>query len=111
MQHLAIIPDGNRRWAAKNKLAAFLGHKSGMDAIKNAISVCINRGIKHLSFYTFSLENFRRSEHEKNYLFSLLSDAFSKQLPELMAQGIRVRFIGDQSLYPEQIHAVIKNVQ
>jgi len=111
MQHLAIIPDGNRRWAAKNKLQALLGHRTGMETVRTAIKVCIKNNIKYLSFYTFSLENFKRSEEEKSYLFALLTDGFRKNLPELVAQNIRVRFLGDRALFPEKIRDIINEVE
>lgn len=112
MQHLAIIPDGNRRWAASHKLESFFGHKKGTEAVRAAISVCIKNGIKYLSFYTFSLENFRRSEEEKNYLwYQLLSVELKKQLPELMEQGVSVRFLGDTRLFPEKLVESIKEIE
>ncbi len=106
MQHLAIIPDGNRRWAAQNKLESFFGHKKGLGPVESAIKVCIKNSIRYLSFYTFSLENFKRSENEKNYLFNLLADNFAHKLPELITNGVRVRFIGDRSLFPEKIQTI-----
>lgn len=108
MKHLAIIPDGNRRWAKLNKLEAFFGHKKGVDAVRSAITVCIKNGIQFLSFYTFSLENVRRSEIEKTYLFNLLSAEFSAQLPELIKEGVRICFLGDRSLFPAHI---LKSIQ
>jgi undecaprenyl diphosphate synthase len=111
MQHLAIIPDGNRRWAAQHKIESFLGHKKGMEVIRTAINICIKKNIQHLSFYTFSLENFKRSDLEKNYLFNLLAENFLKELPELMRNGIRVRFIGDRSQFPKQLHAIIEQME
>lgn len=111
MQHLAIIPDGNRRWAMKNKLESLFGHRQGMETVKSAIKTCIKNGIKYLSFYTFSIENFRRSDNEKNYLFTLLADGVAKELSELIKSGVRVRFIGDRLLFPQQIHRVIANIE
>jgi undecaprenyl diphosphate synthase len=112
MQHLAIIPDGNRRWAAKNKLDAFLGHKTGMESVRTAIKVCIKNSIKYLSFYTFSLENFRRSETEKNYLFNdLLSRQLTKELPELIQNGVRIKFIGDAGVFPTSIQDSIAHIE
>ena len=112
MQHLAIIPDGNRRWAIQNKLASFLGHQRGVDVVRTAITFCIKNSIKYLSFYTFSLENFRRSETEKNYLFNnLLRDCFIKELPELIKNGVRVRFLGEQSLFPEDLRETIHHIE
>lgn len=111
MQHLAIIPDGNRRWAKANKLESFFGHRRGLDVVKTAVRSCIKNGIKHLSFYTFSLENFRRSEVEKNYLFSMLASEFRSAIPELVQENIRVRFIGDKSYYPAEIKDVIQEIE
>jgi len=111
MQHLAIIPDGNRRWAAQRKLESFFGHKKGTTAVRSAIKVCLEQGIKYLSFYTFSLENFRRSALEKEYLFNLLATEFTTRLPELIEQGIRVRFIGDASYFPDNIRGVITQLE
>jgi undecaprenyl diphosphate synthase len=108
MQHLAIIPDGNRRWALQNKLETFLGHQHGKENIRTAIKVCIKNGIKYLSFYTFSLENFKRSQAEKSYLFSLLANEIPAQLDELIEQGVRVRFIGNHALFPEQVKKAIQ---
>jgi undecaprenyl diphosphate synthase len=111
MQHLAIIPDGNRRWAKANKLESVFGHRKGMDVVKMALTVCVKKGIKFLSFYTFSLENFKRSEAERSYLFSMLSTEFRTAIPELVEQGVRVRFLGDESYFPESIRATIKEVE
>jgi undecaprenyl diphosphate synthase len=111
MQHLAIIPDGNRRWAAKNKLKSFFGHKKGLDAVKSAIQVCLKNQIKYLSIYTFSLENFNRSEEEKSYLFDLLVEQFSFQLPEFIKQGIKIRFVGDKKFFPEKVQKSILDAE
>jgi undecaprenyl diphosphate synthase len=111
MQHLAIIPDGNRRWAAENKLKSLFGHKRGLDVVRTAMKICIKRGIKYLSLYTFSLENFKRSEVEKSYLFKLLSDSFKKELPELVKQKIKVKFCGDRSVFPEEVREAIDIVE
>lgn len=111
MQHLAIIPDGNRRWAANHRLAAHLGHHRGLDAFQAAIKVCIDNGIKYLSFYTFSLENFNRGDFEKRYLFSVLPDEFLKKLPDLIKNEVRVQFLGDKSAFPANLLKTINEVQ
>jgi undecaprenyl diphosphate synthase len=111
MQHLAIIPDGNRRWAAKNKLRSFLGHKRGMEAVESAIKICIVNGIKFLSFYTFSLENFRRSNEEKQYLFKLITTEVKRQLPKLIKQEVRIRFLGDCNVFPESTRESIEFIE
>ncbi len=111
MLHLSIIPDGNRRWAMQHKLASFMGHKKGMEAIKGAIDLCIKRGIKYLSFYTFSLENFKRSEAEQSALFSLLQDGFKKAKHELIEAGVRVRFVGKRELFPAPLMKTIEEIE
>jgi undecaprenyl diphosphate synthase len=108
---MAIIPDGNRRWAVANKLQTFLGHRKGKDSVKAAITVCIKNNIKHLSIYTFSLENFNRGEEEKRYLFSMLSQELDQMLPEIMKEGVRIRFIGDASYFPEATKDIIFKTQ
>ncbi len=110
MQHLAIIPDGNRRWAAANKLEAYLGHRKGMESFQTAIRVCLDRGIGFLTFYTFSLENFKRSEMEKNYLFSSLPNEFLKNLPNLIEKGVKVQFLGEEQYYPSSLQQTIKEI-
>lgn len=111
MQHLAIIPDGNRRWAKANKMESFFGHRKGLDVVRTAIRACIKNGIRHLSFYTFSLENFRRSDLEKKYLFEMLAAEFRTAIPELVQEGIRVRFVGDSSYYPPVVRETIQEVE
>jgi undecaprenyl diphosphate synthase len=111
MQHLAIIPDGNRRWAKANKLESVFGHRRGLDVVRTALTVCIKKGIKHLSFYTFSLENFNRSETEKKYLFSMLASEFRAALPELKQENVRVRFVGDSSYFPDVIKDTIVEIE
>lgn len=101
MQHLAIIMDGNRRWAKENKLEAVtLGHKKGAEVVEKTIEFCIKKGIRHLSLYAFSIENFKRSEHEKKYLFNLLIDTIRRRVDEFIKNGVKVRFVGDRDMFP-----------
>lgn len=104
MQHLGIIPDGNRRWAKQNKLQTFFGHQTGSKAVKAAIYVCLEKNIPYLSIYAFSLENFvNRSESEKEYLFSLIPEECKKTLPDLIQNKVRIKFIGDKKIFPKNI--------
>ena len=112
MQHLALIMSGNRRWARENKLkAAFLGYDKGVESIKSSISFCLNNNIKYLSLYTFSFENFRRPEEEKDYLFKLLAIMFKKELKSLIKEKINVRFVGDRSKFPIGIRDVVEKTE
>ena len=87
--HIAIIPDGNRRWAKRNKLKSIFGHQKGADTFETAIRFCIKNNIKYLSMYAFSLENFNRSEAEKKYLFDLFLQQGESNLDEV-ATGTRL---------------------
>lgn len=112
MQHLAIIPDGNRRWAKQNKLQAIFGHQNGGKVIKSVISVCLKNSIKNVSIYIFSLENFdNRGAQEKEYLFKMIPDQIQENLPDLVLNRVRVRFIGDKSKFPESIVEEINFVE
>jgi len=111
MQHLAMIMDGNRRWAKTRSFNALKGHTQGAQALKIAVSFCLENKIPYLSLYTFSLENFNRSEEEKNHLFNLLSDSLEKNLNDFIKNEIRVRFIGDRSYFPSQTKSAISKVE
>lgn len=103
--------DGNRRWALKNKLESFLGHKSGVKSAQLAIDFSLKNNIKILSLYTLSIENLKRSEEEKKYLFNLLIEENQKNLANYISKGVKVRFIGDRSLFPSNLISVIDEIE
>lgn len=103
MQHLAIIPDGNRRWATQHKYEVVRGHQQGKEVFKSAITICLKNSIRYLSMYTFSLENFRRSALEKQYLFHLFMDNAASLAQDCLKHKIRVRFLGDLSRFPSGV--------
>lgn len=107
IQHLACIMDGNRRWAKKQGLLLAGGASEGLNKITLAVDFCLAHKIPYLSLYAFSIENFKRSEYEKNVLFDLLAKNGKKQAEEMAAKNVRVRFIGDRSLFPDHVKAVI----
>lgn len=109
--HLAIVMDGNRRWAKKRLLTPWKGHQEGVEAAQKTIAFCLKKNIKFLSLYTFSIENFNRSAEEKNFLFEILAQQVYKRLPELIKQGLRIRFIGDRALFPKNLIAIIDDVE
>lgn len=111
IKHLAVIPDGNRRWAKGNKVKTALGYHQGLDAVKATIQACLDKGIQHLSFYTFSLENMHRSEAEQQTLFAMISNHFTKMIPKLVEAGVSVKFIGDRSLFPTKLMPQIKQIE
>lgn len=103
INHIAFVMDGNRRWARKNGLLSNLGHRQGVKTVKTAIEFCLKKGIRFVSFYTFSIENFKRSEMEKSFLFSLLVKEAAKGAADFIKQGVRIRFVGDRTLFPANV--------
>jgi undecaprenyl diphosphate synthase len=111
MQHLAMVMDGNRRWAKRYGFQPWQGHKEGTKAVERVIKFCVEQGIKHLSLYAFSLENFNRTPEELKYLFSLIVDQAETQLDTCLDNGVRMRFVGDRSRFPEQTVAPIERLE
>ena len=106
-RHVAIIMDGNRRWARQRGLDELEGHPAGVEAIRNVLRHARRRGIKVLTLYAFSRENWARSDTEVAGLFGLLEAAIRNETDELRAQGVRVRMIGRTSELPEETRASI----
>jgi len=101
-QHLAVIMDGNGRWAKARGLPRTAGHKKGADALRRTLDYCENAGIKYLTIYAFSAENWKRPSDEINDLMQLLQHYLHNELENLNQRGVRMRFIGDFSkLSPE----------
>lgn len=111
MQHLAIIMDGNRRWGKKLGLDATSSHKRGKDTARLAVEFCVKNKIKYLSLYTFSIENFKRSQDEQDEIFHLIVDGVTRELEEFIKQGVRIRFVGDRTLFPKNILPAIDNAE
>ena len=98
--HLAIILDGNGRWAKSKGLVRSIGHKVGAKTAKDIISYVFDKDVKVLSLFCFSTENWKRSEEEINYLMSIPITYFSKYEENLIKKGIKVIFSGDLSKLP-----------
>jgi len=101
-KHLAIIMDGNGRWAQKKCLPRVMGHKAGMEAIKVAVKCCSNIGIKILTVYAFSTENWRRPQDEVNYLMNLLVEYMRKEIDELNTNKVKIKVLGNLDMLPSQ---------
>ena len=107
LNHLAIIMDGNGRWAKQNKLPRTAGHYKGVEVLRN-ITIYANRlGIKCLTVYAFSTENWKRSADEVNYIMSLPKIFFASYIKELMENNVRVMIIGDRERIPDETMRVI----
>ncbi len=98
--HVAIIMDGNGRWAKKRFLPRIAGHKQGMEVVKTITKAASHLGVKVLTLYAFSTENWKRPEGEVNYLMKLPVDFFSTFVPELIAENVRVRVMGEVDALP-----------
>jgi len=95
--HIAFVMDGNGRWAQKQGWQRLVGHKAGIETVKTILKESMERRIKFVTFYAFSSENWRRPEAEVTGLFALMQQYFKSELKELMAQNIKVQFIGDRA--------------
>lgn len=96
-KHIAIIMDGNGRWALRRGLPRLAGHRQGVEALREITRACGEIGIEILTVYAFSTENWERPREEVNYLLGLLDELLEKELPELHARGVKVRIIGRRS--------------
>lgn len=94
LQHIAIIMDGNRRWAKEKALPSAMGHKKGVDALKKTVQAAHKFGIKYLTLYAFSTENWNRKQEEVDFLMGLLASTIKSQLNELHQNNVKLRFIG-----------------
>lgn len=95
--HVAIIMDGNGRWAKTRMMPRYQGHREGVKALKRIVRCCRDRGIKILTVYAFSTENWKRPANEVQSLMELMEHTFTVELEELAANGVQVRIIGDRS--------------
>jgi undecaprenyl diphosphate synthase len=101
-RHVAIIMDGNRRWARNRGLSELEGHSAGVDTIRTVLRHVVRRGVPVLSLYAFSRENWARSDDEVRGLFELLEQAIRSETAELKAQGVRVRLLGRLDELPDE---------
>jgi undecaprenyl diphosphate synthase len=100
-KHIAIIMDGNGRWAKQRNLPRSLGHKAGVEAIRNIVKECNRLGVKYLTLYAFSTENWKRPLEEVSTLMKLLVDYLKNEIEELNSNGVIINHLGDISKLPE----------
>ncbi len=106
-RHVAIIMDGNGRWAAARKLPRHAGHKAGISALRACVQTCTARGIGALTVFAFSSENWARPAEEVSLLMGLFVDALDSQVDELHSNGVRLRFIGDRQRLSVRLQAYL----
>jgi len=110
--HLGIIIDGNRRWAKKRGLPFFEGHRKGLDNVQKIGDFCAKKGIRILTLYTFSTENWKRSKKEVSYLMRLLKESLNKKnLQELHGKKIKLQIIGQKERLPQFLQKRIKEAE
>ena len=110
-KHIAIIMDGNGRWAKQHKVPRIEGHHRGAEAVKRTIKVAQENGVKNLTLFAFSVENWNRPKLEVSALMNLLERVLSEQMPELIKRKIRLRVIGRYRELPERIQALLHEAE
>lgn len=107
-QHIAVIMDGNGRWAKKRGLPRVMGHRAGMKAVREAIKSCRELGIKYLTLYAFSSENWKRPKEEVETLMRFLNEYIDSELPSFIKNGIKLNFIGRTDGLPDFVRPKLK---
>ena len=104
-QHIAIVMDGNGRWATKRFLPRIAGHQQGVKSLRRCVKACADRGVKVLTVFAFSSENWNRPKEEVSGLMDLLALALSREVPDLLADGVRLCFVGDRASLSPKVQA------
>ena len=102
-RHVALVMDGNGRWARKRFMPRFFGHKQGVDALVRAVNTFADRGVEYLTVFAFSSENWKRPTEEVSGLMSLVLVAVSKYLGKMAGDGVRIRIVGDRSAVSDKL--------
>ena len=108
LNHVAIIMDGNGRWGLKRNKSRNFGHKQGLKSIEDIINIAIQKKIKFLTLFVFSIDNWKRPKKEINYLFDLLSNFLNNKLIDLNKKNIRLKFIGKKN-FSKKFNELLKN--
>ena len=106
-RHIAIIMDGNGRWAKKRYLPRFAGHRRGVEIVRDTVKYCLERGIEYLTLFAFSSENWRRPEEEVTLLMQLFVHALQKEVAKLHSNGVRLKVVGDLSRFDSNLQSLI----
>tara|TARA_Y100001935_G_scaffold210878_1_gene180950 strand:- start:1250 stop:2005 length:756 start_codon:yes stop_codon:yes gene_type:complete len=107
-EHVAIVMDGNGRWAQKRGLARHSGHKAGVEAVRSSVEVCLKYNIKVLTLFAFSSENWRRPKNEVNLLLELFMTSLSSEIKRLQQNNIKIKIIGDITAFPPKLQKKIR---
>jgi len=110
-RHVAIIMDGNGRWAKRRRLPRIAGHRSGVEAVRAMVSACAERGIRFLTLFAFSSENWRRPAEEVSLLMQLFQAALTSEIEKLHRNGVRLRVVGDTARFGAKLCALIEKAE
>jgi len=110
-RHLAVIMDGNGRWAERRRRPRAIGHRAGARAVNNCVDFCIEQGIGALTLFAFSSENWGRPEDEVGALMKLFLNALEREVDELHRRGVRIRFIGERDRFGDAIRKRMDNAE
>ena len=110
-RHVAIIMDGNGRWAKRQRLPRIAGHRRGVESVRDAVGACIERGIGYLTLFAFSSENWRRPPEEVTLLMQLFQAALSNEVEKLHRNGVRLRVVGDMQRFGPKIRALVEQAE
>ncbi len=109
LQHIAVIMDGNRRWAKQKGLPSAFGHKKGVDALKTVMRACDDFGVKYLTVYAFSTENWNRKPEEVDFLMDLLGQTLKNELQEMHENNVVISFIGDLTKLSPKLQEILSH--
>lgn len=107
LKHIAIIMDGNRRWAKEHFLPSMMGHKKGVEALKKVTRACDDFGVKYLTLYAFSTENWNRKQEEVDFLMDLLATTLKSELKELNENNVKMNFIGNLKALNQNLQNIL----
>jgi undecaprenyl diphosphate synthase len=110
-RHIAIIMDGNGRWATKRFLPRVAGHAKGVEAVRGIVEACATRGVEYLTFFAFSSENWRRPAEEVSVLMRLFVTALEREVAKMHANGIRLKVVGELSRFDQKLQQMIVDAE
>ena len=110
-RHIAIVMDGNGRWAKKRFMPRVFGHKHGVDALVRTVKACADRGVEYLTVFAFSSENWKRPQEEVSGLMGLALATVAKHLAKMTTEGVRIRIVGDLSTVSDKVRAALAQAE
>ena len=110
-RHIAIIMDGNGRWARSRMMPRSIGHREGVKSVRRVVEACINKGVRALTLFAFSSENWRRPTDEVSLIMGLFVHTLKKEVNSLDRNGVRLRFIGDRDAFSKDLRILIEEAE